>query len=82
MSRVHIGEEREGLRSISFDPPIYVTAQHTTVLVLNAEEYAQLERAITERAEEEAAESGDFECPSCGGPGVHQSCLAELRCDQ
>ena len=76
-------ESETRLRTISFNRPVYVSACSRTNLILSAEEYAALERAIADRAAEEAAASGDARpsCPVCGGPLPCTSCLTDLRCD-
>ena len=53
------GRNEHGLRTVRFEPPVYVTAGGaSTCLVLGVEEYAALARAVDE---DQAAESGDFE---------------------
>lgn len=77
-------EPDSALYHIKFEPNTFVSAgKHSTALVLDLAEYAALERAMSDLAAEEAAESGDFEksCPVCGGPLPCSKCLADLRCD-
>lgn len=71
-------ERVDDLVSISFSEHVYVSAHHTTALVLSESEYGLLERAISDLAEKEAAETADYEevCPTCEGMGC-ADCMSE-----
>lgn len=56
--KVSIHNETFGLHSITFNPHVYVSAHHTTTLILDDAEYEALEKAMDE---EQALMAGDFE---------------------